>query len=222
MNKQMKFLRESSKLSKYNVEYALKQLEVLKAQIALEESQKNKTQLNLVRDNAGNYSYVYTADQEAVDEAQNNLAKAQQDAYEYAKSSLMSTREGLVQDINTTISRLQNAQLTEEDKNVILQGFKERFTQRANLAQSQASDLKTYGVDNMADLGLMFEDDIINALTNGNFNTVFGSSIDDFTNSVTSILNSNDAAQASIDAEVKTISASVTNYLGDTTKTADD
>ena len=209
----MKFLREQSKLSKYNVEYALKQLEVLKAQIALEDAQNAKTQLNLTRDNAGNYSYVYTADQDAVDEAKNNLAQAQQDAYEYAKQSLMSTREGLVQDINTTVSRLQNANLTQEDRQAVLAGFRSRFAQRAEQAQDQAADLRTYGANNLADMGLMFEDDVINALTNGNFNSIFGSSIESFENSVTSILTSNDTAQASIDAQVKSIATSVTSYL---------
>ncbi|MGM9964985.1 MAG: hypothetical protein ACI4W0_01135 [Bacilli bacterium] len=42
---------------------------MLKAQIALEESQNAKSTVRLTRDNEGNYGYVYVANEEKIEEA---------------------------------------------------------------------------------------------------------------------------------------------------------
>lgn len=88
MNKQMKYLESKTELSEYDVEYAQKQLDILKAQIALEDAQNNKNKMKLRRDASGNYSYVYTADQEDVADKQQELLEAQNEAYELAKERL--------------------------------------------------------------------------------------------------------------------------------------
>jgi hypothetical protein len=43
---------------------------LLLAEIALEEAQNAKSTVRLQRDSEGNFGYVYTADQKAIDEAE--------------------------------------------------------------------------------------------------------------------------------------------------------
>ena len=77
-------LQKINKLSKNQLEIAQAQYEVLKAQIALEEAQNAKSTVRLQRDSEGNYGYVYTADQDKIGEAEQNLANAQNDLYNIA------------------------------------------------------------------------------------------------------------------------------------------
>ena len=88
MNQQIAYLQEKTNLSEYDVEYAEKQLDILKAQIALEDAQNNKNKMKLRRDASGNYSYVYTADENEVLDKQQELLDAQNEAYELAKERL--------------------------------------------------------------------------------------------------------------------------------------
>lgn len=88
MNQQITYLQEKTNLSEYDVEYAEKQLDILKAQIALEDAQNNKNKMKLRRDASGNYSYVYTADENEVLDKQQELLDAQNEAYELAKERL--------------------------------------------------------------------------------------------------------------------------------------
>lgn len=88
MNQQIAYLQEKTDLSEYDVEYAEKQLDILKAQIALEDAQNNKNKMKLRRDASGNYSYIYTADENEVLDKQQELLDAQNEAYELAKERL--------------------------------------------------------------------------------------------------------------------------------------
>jgi hypothetical protein len=51
------------------------------AEIALEESQNAKSTVRLQRDASGRFGYVYTADQNAVDAAMQNVADKENDLY---------------------------------------------------------------------------------------------------------------------------------------------
>ncbi len=74
-------------------EYELKQLQakfdLKQAELALEEAQNAKSQVRMTRDNEGNWGYVYTADQDAIDNAMQNyedkLYALNDLAYQYAK-----------------------------------------------------------------------------------------------------------------------------------------
>lgn len=59
-------------ISSYDLEVLQKTYELRLAQIALEEAQNAKSQVNLVRNNDGTYGYVYTADQSKIDDAIQN------------------------------------------------------------------------------------------------------------------------------------------------------
>lgn len=63
---------EGVEMSKYDLEYLQKEYDLELAKIAMEEAQNAKSQVRLTQDAEGNYSYTYTADEEASSEAQQN------------------------------------------------------------------------------------------------------------------------------------------------------
>ena len=64
-----KYQEDGVEMSKYDLEYLQKEYDLRLAEIALEEAQNAKSVVRLTRDNEGNYSYSYTADSSAVDDA---------------------------------------------------------------------------------------------------------------------------------------------------------
>lgn len=91
MNQQLEYLRTKTNLSEYDVKYAEAQLEILQKQIALEDAQANKSQMRLQRNSAGNYDFVYAADEDTVNEAESSLVEARQEAYNLSKDAYLDT-----------------------------------------------------------------------------------------------------------------------------------
>ena len=63
MDKQVAALENKTVLSEKDIELAEKELQVYQAQIALEDAQNNKNSMKLTRDETGNWSYQYVADE---------------------------------------------------------------------------------------------------------------------------------------------------------------
>lgn len=120
MKEQLEYLRDKTKLSEYDVNYANAQLEILQKQIALEEAQRNKSQMKLRRDTQGNYSYVYTANDDNVRSAQSDLLDAQNNAYNMSKDQMKQTQAdslSALQDAQSTVNDIwNNANLSLEEK----------------------------------------------------------------------------------------------------------
>ena len=76
-----KSLQENNQLSEYELEIQQAKYELLLAEIALEEAQNAKSTVRLSRDSEGNFGYVYTADQDAVDDAEQELDDAKNRLY---------------------------------------------------------------------------------------------------------------------------------------------
>ena len=74
-------MQEQSELSQYELDIQQAKYDLLLAEIALEEAQSAKSTVRLQRDSEGNFGYVYTADQSAVGEAEQNLADKQNALY---------------------------------------------------------------------------------------------------------------------------------------------
>ena len=72
-------------LSQFDVDLANAKVEALQKQIALEEAQRNKNQMELRRDTQGNYRYVYTANEDDLLNAQEELANSEYEIYEMSK-----------------------------------------------------------------------------------------------------------------------------------------
>lgn len=136
MKQQLDTLHKKTKLSEYDVQYANAQLEILQKQIALEDAQRNKNQMKLRRDTQGNYSYVYTANQDNVRSAESDLLDAKNNAYNLSKDQMKQTQDdslSALKDAQSTLNDIwTNANLTlEEKKNrttTIIDSLKEYLT----------------------------------------------------------------------------------------------
>lgn len=76
-----KVLQEQKQLSKDELEIQQLKYNLLVAQIALEDARDAKNQVRLMRDSQGNFNYVYTADQNAISEAEQAYADADNELY---------------------------------------------------------------------------------------------------------------------------------------------
>ena len=76
-----KQLQDQTKLSQYELEIQQAKYNLLLAEMALEDARDAKTVVRLKRDNEGNLGYVYTADQDKLAEAQQELEDAQNSLY---------------------------------------------------------------------------------------------------------------------------------------------
>ena len=157
MDEQLGILRNKEKITQYDIDRAEKLLQVEQARIALEDAQSAKTSLRLKRDSQGNYSYEYMADGNAVDEAQSNLASAQNDLYNFDKDRYQSNLNDILsvwrdfqseyKDIvtDTSLSEEQRidrlALLREEYGEYINNKTEENLHIRGNLMESAFADI---------------------------------------------------------------------------------
>ena len=120
LHEQVDALAEKEKLAQYEVDHAEKMLEVEQARIALEEAQANKSQMRLKRDNQGNYSYQYVADEDAIDDAQQDLLDAENDLWNFDVEGLRTAREEAIKIWQEYFEKLreiwEDTSLTEEER----------------------------------------------------------------------------------------------------------
>ena len=82
---ELELRKQNGKLTEYDLEYMRAKYDLTTAQIALEEAQNAKTSMRLVRNSRGTFDYVYSADQNAIDEAQQKLEDAQYNLYKISE-----------------------------------------------------------------------------------------------------------------------------------------
>lgn len=179
MNQQLDLLRNKTKLSQYDVEYANAQLEILQRQIALEDAQRNKSQMKLRRDSQGNYSYVYTANEDDIRSAENDLLDSKNNAYNLSKDQIKQTQSDALsayQEAFSQIETIKNSAIgkTEEGKQRIqkildelkeyLNGVGEQLsTAQGNILYDFTSMVDSLSQENKAGI-----EDIADQIKNGN------------------------------------------------------
>jgi len=84
--KELKYLSEKNKLTKYDLDAANARYNIALKEIALQEAQNNKNTMKLTRNEQGNWAYQYVANQDDVKSKQQDLMDATNDYYELAKS----------------------------------------------------------------------------------------------------------------------------------------
>lgn len=96
-------LQSDKKLSEYDLDYLQKKYDLKLAEVALEDAQNAKSQVMMRRDSEGNYNYVYTADENAVEEAEAEYAtklyemqKANDEYITELESSLLSLEQEML------------------------------------------------------------------------------------------------------------------------------
>lgn len=166
MQEQIKKLEEKDKLTQYDVERAEKLLNIELKRIALQEAQQNKSKMRLRRNANGDYSYQFVADEDQISAAQQELADAENDLYnfdleEYNESldraySLYSEYQEKVLEVytNTTLTQeerdrqlhLLNMQYAE----AMAQVAERNTTAKVNLENSANEAIKQYYTDNQS------------------------------------------------------------------------
>ena len=109
MNQQLEYMREKNNISRYDVEYANAQLEILQKTIALEDARDNKNQMRLRRDTQGNYSYVYAASQSDIAQAENDLLDAQMNGYNISVEANRNSADSFFQKVQAMADQLRDA-----------------------------------------------------------------------------------------------------------------
>jgi hypothetical protein len=110
-------LQDKNKLSTYELEIQQAKYDLLLAEIALEEAQNAKSTVRLQRDAEGNFGYVYTADQDQVAKAQQELEDAQNSLYNIALEGANNYTEKYaetLQEMYDTLTSIQEAWLNGE------------------------------------------------------------------------------------------------------------
>lgn len=110
-------LQDKSKLSQYELEIQQAKYDLLLAEIALEEAQQSKSTVRLQRDNEGNFGYVYTADQDQLANAQQELEDAQNSLYNIGLEGANGYTEKYsqtMQEMYDTLTSIQEAWLNGE------------------------------------------------------------------------------------------------------------
>ena len=87
MEQQLAYLRDKERLTQYDVDRANTLLQIEMKRLALEQSRSNKNRLRLRRDSQGNYTYQYTADTDAINKAEQELADARNSLYNSDKAA---------------------------------------------------------------------------------------------------------------------------------------
>lgn len=150
MEQEVKALEEKDKLTQYDVDRAMKKYDIALKQIALEEAQQNKTSMRLKRDSQGNYSYQFTADEDAVRAAEDELAAAQNELYNFDKENYINNLDEIyaaweeyqekmfeAAQINDPEERLAREKLLNEQYGELINGLTaQNLTIRNNLYES--------------------------------------------------------------------------------------
>lgn len=143
MNQQLDCLRKKDKLSQYDVDHANAQFEILQKTIALQEAQANKSQMKLKRDNQGNYSYVYTANESDISSAQSDLLDAENNAYNLSKDNIVENQQNFYSAIqsayDTLLDTMTNTNLSMEEKAKRQEEIIDSLTEYVNGCSEQLS-----------------------------------------------------------------------------------
>ena len=133
-----KSLQEQGKLSRYELDMQQAKYDLLVAEIALEEAQNAKSTVRLQRDAEGNFGYVYTADSNAVNDAQQQYDDAENALYnkgleganDYSQKSQQTMQE-MVEALKTIQTNYQNGMYSsEQEYETAMLEVKEHYLQK--------------------------------------------------------------------------------------------
>ena len=108
MEQQLAYLKDKEKLTQYDVDRANTLLQIEMKRLALEQSRANKNRLRLRRDSQGNYTYQYTADTEAMNKAEQELADARNSLYNSDKAAYVDNLNAIQKSANDIKDKLED------------------------------------------------------------------------------------------------------------------
>lgn len=132
-----KYQAEGIQMTKYEVDYLTKKYELRQAEIALQEAQNAKDQVRLARNADGGWGYIYTANQESIDKAQQTyedklyaLQELNQQTIEETQSTILQLQKEFEDAILETI---QNTNLSEKEKQARISELQQYYLQRMQI-----------------------------------------------------------------------------------------
>lgn len=168
----------NAQLSEYELKTLQARYDLRVAEIALEEAQQAKSQVRLVRDNEGNWGYMYTADSEEVSKAQQKVEDKMQALQELQEETMRDAGEKILQIQQEYYDALEeiytDTSLTEAEKAI-----------RADNLLSQTSKELQYYTDQydkaLKESGVTFQETILGQMYPGfstldEFNSNFAAS----------------------------------------------
>ena len=167
MNEQLKYLKDKDKLTQYDVDRANALLQIEIKRLALEQARQNKTKLRLRRDAQGNYTYQYTADQDATRQAQQELADAQNSLYNLTKQAYKNNLDDYydtTEEMNEKIRDVyKDTTLSAEEQNQKIAMIYEYYGDIINNLTQQNEDLKKFMMeDTFNEMAKMYNTNVQN------------------------------------------------------------
>lgn len=144
-------LQQQGKLSNFELEVQQAKYDLLVAQIALEDAQNAKNQVRLARDSRGNFNYIYTADQneiakatQEVEDAENNLYNVLLEGANDYRRQMIEIYQNYADEIADLESQLDEGLISKEEFMIQASAARERAYKEAQMAEeayTQASTL---------------------------------------------------------------------------------
>ena len=127
--KHIEELQKAGELSAFELSLAQADFEILQKKIALEEARDAKNQVRLTRDSEGNYGYVYTANQDNIDKAEQEFADAQNKRYNIALEGAQKYQDQYYQAISDMQSALDEVEEQRAQKLISEEEYKRRVAE---------------------------------------------------------------------------------------------
>ena len=116
LDKELEQLREKKYLTEYDVKMAQSRLDILKAEIALEDARNSKNSMKLTRGTDGNWSYQYVANEADIREKTQALYDAHNESQQIGQEGVVEASEKLAQISRTYMEKAAEiAQTYEKD-----------------------------------------------------------------------------------------------------------
>lgn len=108
-------LQDGVNISEYEAGIIEKRVALLKAEDELLAARNAKTAVRMTRDNEGGFSYTYTADQDAVNQAQQNLDNAYYETRDFERTGVRDLEGSMLKKINEYSQRVREIEETFKD-----------------------------------------------------------------------------------------------------------
>ena len=156
------YYADNVKMSEYELKNLQAQYELRLAEIALEDARNAKSEVRLTRDNEGRWGYMYTANTEEVDKAEQELEDKRYELQQLQEDTLKDAGEkilALQNDYIDAMTELQSSDLSDEQK-------KQRAEELTSLYQKQLDYYYTTYAQALEASGLAYEETILGQATN--------------------------------------------------------
>lgn len=148
--------KEGNKLSQYDLDILNAKYQLLQAQQALEDAQNAKNQIQLVRDSQGNWNYQYTANQDDIAKAEQDVLDAQNNWYNIAKDQtkqvageIVSMWQECTDAVEQLYKDLANGDISEEEYLKKKEEIEQYYTEKAKYLEEE----KTQAIKDMNEAG---------------------------------------------------------------------